>query len=144
MENRIRAGLTMNKHPPPDKAALRQFGLMLATILAVIFGAVPMWWLGKPPLDPVMVAVAVLLLWSLLLPKTLKPLYQLWMAIGEVLGWINTRIILGVLFVALFFPVGLLMKLMGKDPMHRRLDRQAASYRKSCHHQPREHLERPY
>lgn len=134
----------MNQSHTPNKAALRQFGLMLATILAVIFGAVPMWWLGKPPLDPVMVAVAVLLLWSLLLPKTLKPLYRLWMAIGEVLGWINTRIILGILFIALFFPVGLLMKLMGKDPMRRKLDAKADSYRNPCHIQPREHLERPY
>ncbi|BBL69848.1 SxtJ family membrane protein [Methylogaea oryzae] len=134
----------MSKHPVPDKAALRQFGLVLALILAVIFGAVPLWWLGKPPLLPVMIAAGVLLLWALLLPKTLSPLYRLWMAIGEVLGWINTRIILGILFVALFFPVGLLMKLLGKDPMRRRLDAQAASYRNPSNHQPREHLERPY
>lgn len=134
----------MSKLPEPDKAALRQFGLVLALILAVIFGAVPLWWLGKPPLQPVMIAVGVLLLWSLLLPKTLKPLYRLWMAIGEVLGWINTRIILGILFVALFFPVGLLMKLLGKDPMRRRLDAKAASYRNPSLQQSREHLERPY
>lgn len=134
----------MNKPPAPDKAALRQFGLVLALILAVIFGAVPLWWLDKPPLEPVMIAAAVLLPWSLLLPNALKPLYRLWMVIGEVLGWINTRIILGILFVALFFPVGLLMKLLGKDPMRRRLDGKAASYRNPSNHQPREHLERPY
>lgn len=134
----------MHKPPPPDKAALRQFGLILALILSIIFGAVPLWWINKPPLLPVLIAAAVLLLWALLLPKTLNPLYKLWMAIGEVLGWINTRIILGVVFVALFFPVGLFMKLLGKDPMRRRLDAKAVSYRNLSLQQSREHLERPY
>jgi hypothetical protein len=134
----------MNKFPEPGKAALRQFGLVLALILAGIFGAVPLWWLGRPPPGLPMIAVGVLLLWALLLPKTLKPLYRLWMGIGELLGWINTRVILGVVFVALFFPVGLLLKLLGKDPMHRRLYVEAVSYRKPSHPQPREHFERPY
>lgn len=134
----------MSKHPEPDKPTLRQFGLILALILSVIFGAVPLWWLGKPPLQPVLIAAGVLLLWSLLLPKTLKPLHKLWMAIGEVLGWTNTRIILGIVFVALFFPVGLALKLLGKDPMRRRLDAKATSYRNPSLQQPREQLERPY
>jgi Saxitoxin biosynthesis operon protein SxtJ len=38
------------------------------------------------------------------------------MTVGEVLGWINTRLILGVLFYSLFTPLGLLMRLRGKEP----------------------------
>lgn len=133
-----------NKLPQPDKTALRQFGLILALILGVLFGAVPLWWLNKPPSMPVMIAVAVLLLWSLLLPRTLKPLYKLWMALGEVLGWINTRIILGILFLGLFFPISLLLKLLGKDPMRRLGDDKLTTYRIPSHSQTREHFERPY
>lgn len=134
----------MSKPQQPDKTALRQFGLILALILAVLSGAVPLWWLHKPPLLPVMIAVAILLLWSLLLPATLKPLYKLWMALGEVLGWINTRIILGIVFLGLFFPISLLLKLLGKDPMRRLGNDKLTTYRIPSHQQSREHFERPY
>lgn len=51
------------------------------------------------------------------------------MHIGHVLGAINTRIILGTLFFLVITPTGLLMLLLGKDPMARRFDQEARSYR---------------
>ena len=45
---------------------------------------------------------------ALVWPRSLTQVYRLWMTVGEVLGWINTRIILGVLFYLLFTPMGLL------------------------------------
>jgi hypothetical protein len=51
------------------------------------------------------------------------------MKVGEMLGWLNTRIILGVLFYSLFAPIGLIMRLRGKDPMRRALIPEADSYR---------------
>ena len=44
------------------------------------------------------------------------------MKIGHVLGWINTRIILGMVSFIMFAPVALVLRLLGKDPMQRRLD----------------------
>ena len=57
----------------------------------------------------------------------------LWIRIGHVLGWINTRIILGVVF-----------RLFGHDPMRRKLERAATTYRQPSHHLPRERMERPF
>jgi hypothetical protein len=51
------------------------------------------------------------------------------MRLGEVLGWINTRVILGAIFFLLFTPLGLYMRLRGKDPMRRTLAPEAESYR---------------
>jgi hypothetical protein len=62
-------------------------------------------------------------------PSSLTQVYRLWMIVGEVLGWLNTRIILGVLFYALFTPIGLYMRLRGKDPMRRTLAPEVESYR---------------
>src|SRR5215510_15706779 len=97
---------------------LRSFGLIVGGIFAVI-GVWPALWRGQP-----------LRLWSLLLggalialalvwPRSLAQVYRLWMVVGEVLGWINTRLILGVVFYGIFTPLGLLMRFRGQDAMRR-------------------------
>jgi hypothetical protein len=51
------------------------------------------------------------------------------MAIGHVLGWINTRIILGVIYYGLFTPMGLVMRMGRKDPLRRQYDEAVDTYR---------------
>jgi len=77
-------------------------------------------------------------------PTTLKPIYRAWMALGVILGWINTRIILGVMYYLVFLPAGMIMKLMGKDPLNRKFDAKANSYRVCKSTQPKNHVERPF
>lgn len=128
----------------PDKRELRQFGFTIGVIVAVLFGGILPWLFDRAfPLWPWIVAGG-LLAWALLLPKTLSPLYRAWMAIGHVLGWINTRIILGLIFYAMILPIGLIMRMFGRDPMRRRFDKSASSYRIQSINQPKEHLERPF
>ena len=50
------------------------------------------------------------------------------MKFAFVLGWINTRLILGIFFYLILTPVGLIMRLFGRDPLHRKLDRKATTY----------------
>jgi hypothetical protein len=66
------------------------------------------------------------------------------MTLGHWLGWINTRIILGVMFYTVFFIAGLAMKLAGQDPMSRKLNKTAKSYRVASHARPKDHVERPF
>ena len=66
------------------------------------------------------------------------------MRFGHIAGWINTRIILGIMFYLLFFPVGVLMRLVAKDPMARKLDDGAQSYRIRSEAPEKDHIERPY
>lgn len=44
------------------------------------------------------------------------------MKFAHALGWVNTRIILTVVYLLVFTPVALIFKLIGKDPMERRFD----------------------
>jgi hypothetical protein len=44
------------------------------------------------------------------------------------LAWVNTRLILGVFFYLVLTPSGLVMRLLGKDPLRRRIERSAKSY----------------
>jgi hypothetical protein len=80
----------------------------------------------------------------MLLPASLAPIYRGWLAFGHVMGWINTRIILGIMFYLLFLPVGLLMRLLGKDPMARSMDKTKVSYRVTHGARKKDHVERPY
>ena len=136
--------MTASTTATPDRQELRKFGFVFATGLVLIFGLFFPWVLEKPsPYWPWIVA-AVFAGSALILPQILKPVFLLWMKIGHVLGWINTRIILGVVFFIIFAPVALLMHLFGKDPMHRRLDKTASTYRINSEKLPRERMERPF
>lgn len=66
------------------------------------------------------------------------------MKFGHIAGWINTRIILGIMFFAIFFPAGLLMRIFAKDPMARKLDDAAQSYRVASEIPEKDHVERLY
>ncbi len=101
----------------------------MAGAFSLLFGLFFPWIFKKPiPLWPWIVA-AVFLLPGLAAPMTLRWPFRVWMKIGHFLGAINSRILLGLVYAVLFTPFGLLMRLSGKDPMRRRYERQAATYR---------------
>jgi len=128
----------------PDKQELRKFGLVFAGMFILIFGLLLPWiWDKSSPMWPWIVA-AVFVATALLVPMVLGPVYRLWMKIGHVLGWINTRITLGVMFFLIFAPVALLLRLLGKDMLRRRLDTSATTYRIASEQLPRDRMERPY
>jgi hypothetical protein len=128
----------------PDRATLRNFGLVTGTLTAVLFGALAPWLRARPyPLWPWIVA-AILGLWALAWPTTLTPVYRVWMKVGHYLGWLNTSILLSVVFYALIAPMGFIMRLVRQDPMRRGFDKSLASYRVPTAVRSNRHLERPF
>ncbi|GAB5451652.1 MAG: hypothetical protein Hals2KO_19800 [Halioglobus sp.] len=122
---------------------LRKFGLITALLLVVFFdGLIPWIWDFSPPLWPLVVG-AVLTFFALLLPTWLQPVYRVWMKFANALGWVNTRIILSVIFFLVFLPFGLVMRLFN-DPMRRRWDSEAESYRVESTAPKAENMERPF
>lgn len=128
-----------------DKQGLRKFGLVTGAIVAGLFGLLLPWVFGLTlPLWPWYLA-GVFSVLAIVIPVALNPIYHVWMRFGLVLGWINTRIILGVVFFIVFTPVALFMKVLGKDPMARKLNASIDSYRVlSNKHESREHMGRPF
>jgi hypothetical protein len=127
-----------------DAAGYRKFGLVTGAIVAVLFGlAIPWLFSLNFPRWPWIFA-AVLGSWALLLPTTLKPVYIGWMKFGNMMNWINTRIILGIVFYGLILPFGLIMRLFGNDPMKRKLDASVASYRVPSQNDSKDNVEHPY
>jgi hypothetical protein len=58
----------------------------------------------------------------------LNPLNRLWLKFGLLLYKIVNPIVLGLLFFATIAPIGLIMRLTGKDFLRLKLDREAKSY----------------
>jgi len=127
-----------------DARGYRKFGLTTGAIIIVLFGLLIPWLFNLNFVKWPWILGGVLILWGLLAPTTLKPVYVGWMKFGNVMNWINTRIILGILFYGIFLPIGVVMRLFGKDSMHRKLDRQLSSYRVTSHNDDKSNVERPY
>jgi hypothetical protein len=115
--------------PPPSPRQLREFGLLIGIVFPVLLGwLLPAlhghpfreWtlWIGIP-------ALALAIAW----PRGLAGPYRGWMALGHGLGWINSHLILGAVYVLVLQPIALLMRSLGHDPLRRRRDSTAASYR---------------
>ncbi|TKB63496.1 MAG: sxtJ [Nitrospira sp.] len=107
---------------------LRQFGLLVGGVFSVI-GLWPVVFRGEPPRLWAMILGSLLIVLGAVVPQSLKQVHSGWMKIGHVLGAINTKIILGIIYYLLITPMGLVMRLMGKDSMHRTLAKETTTYR---------------
>ena len=135
---------TTTVNTTPDKQELRKFGLIFAGMFMLFFALLLPWIWDKPSPRWAWIVAAVFITAALLVPMALGPVYRLWMKIGHVLGWINTRIILGLVFFVMFTPVALLFKVLGKDALKQQLDASASSYRIVSEQLPRDRMEKPY
>ena len=118
---------------------LRSFGLIVGGIFALL-AIGPAIGRGQPPRLWSLILGGLLMGLALAWPRSLTQVYRLWMRVGEVLGWINTRLILGALFYLLFTPLGVYMRLRGKDPMRRTWAPEAESYRVVRQPRPSSHM----
>jgi MFS family permease len=130
-----------------ERARLRRFGLLVGGICAAL--ALLYWWRHRlhTPFYVCAVAGPLLLAGGALAPRALRPLERAWSAVGHVLGFVNTHILLGVVFLVILSPLSLALRLTGRDPLQRRRDGKLPSYwreRPVEPGDPRERLERPY
>jgi hypothetical protein len=107
-------------------ASDRSFGIVFAVVLAVLglwpwaFGGHLRWW-------SIILAVAFAVI-ALSYPRLLAPLNRIWLRIGLALNRVINPIVMGLTYYCAVVPTGLVLKLLGKDPLRLSFDRPAASY----------------
>ena len=103
-----------------SKKQLREFGYLIGIGFPLILGLIiptltghgfREWslWIGIPAL-----------LLGIFQPRLLLYPYKAWMALGLILGWINSRIILGLVFLIILLPIAFFMKCGGYDPLRQK------------------------
>lgn len=67
---------------------------------------------------------------SLIYPQIYQQIYfyQGWIKFGNLVGKINSKIIIIVLFYAVFLPIGIILKILRKDLLRKRIDKLSPSY----------------
>ena len=126
-----------------DNKQLRSFGLTVGGIFAVI-GLWPILFHNEDPRWWAILLAGFLIVPALVIPRSLAWVYGRWMALGHILGWINTRIILGLVFYLVVTPTGMIRRLLGKDPMGKAIRTDLNSYRIIPKLRPASHLKRQY
>jgi len=104
----------------------RSFGLVFTAVFLLIaiwplfYRESPRWWAVA-----LATVFAIIATWK---PALLAGLNRLWLKLGLLLGKIVSPIALGILFYGVVAPIGLVMRLTGKDPLRLKLDSGANSY----------------
>jgi len=114
---------------------LRNFGIVMAAVSGVIGGY--MLWQDKGFFYLFFAVAAALLVSGIAFPGVLAPLHMVWMGIAVVAGFFVSRGILIALFYLVLTPLGLVLRMTGRDFLSRKFDRNGSSYWIST--SPKEH-----
>ena len=129
----------------PTRGALRRFGLVLAALLALLGGY--LWYVEAVGIAQLVHAASLVLLGTgLALPIALKPIYFPYMWLARIVAFVNIHLLLGLVFYTLFMLIGLGMRLLGRDPLDRKIAPDAESYwqRRAPSLFPRDHYHKRF
>ena len=104
----------------------RNFGL----VFFIVFLIVSLWPLtygGSIRIWLVIISMVFLIL-GLMNSKLLTPLNKLWMKFGMILGAIISPVVMGIVFFLVVTPIGVILRIMGKDLLKKSYDKKKKTY----------------
>ena len=113
----------------PDRNELRKFGeisLAMLTVIALVF-----YWLDRLAAVGSLYLCAAglgIFILSRISTKLVKPFYLLLYAIALPIGFVLTNILMAIIYFIILTPVGLIFRLIHRDPLKRKLDPNAKTY----------------
>jgi hypothetical protein len=121
----------------------RSFGLSVGGVLCVIAAA--LLWRGRPIRAEIIGSIgAVLVLLGAVRPSWLRRPNVYWWRFARVIGHFNARVLLTVMFVVVFVPLGFIWRLTGKDPLARRRTARPGWSPYPSRYRDRRHYQRMY
>ena len=103
-----------------SKKALREFGFLIGIGFPLFIGWIIPAFSGHGfSIWTLWIGISGLIL-GIISPYMLLYPYKCWMKIGEVLSWINSHIILGLVFIIILLPIALILRVKGYDPLRKR------------------------
>ena len=130
--------------PELDRSGLRRFGITTGAMVVALFGLFFPWLLEVDYPRWPWVFLLALTVWSAIAPESLRPVYRVWMRFGLLMSRVTSPLILGIVFFGVVLPMGLIMRLFGRDPMARDMSEDVETYRIKSDTQTVESIERPF
>ena len=108
---------------------LRSFGILMSFVFTLILGG-SVYKNGEvfPAHLVIMLLISYFLVGGIVAPNSLRKVEELWMAFAERLSVVMTFVIMTLTFFFMITPIGLLMKLLGKDLLQIKLEPDRKSY----------------
>lgn len=108
-------------------AQARKSALLVGGVLLAI--AAWNFYRGRMTVVAVLGGIGVaLILMGLLLPRLARRFHVVWMQLAAVLGYVNSRILLSVMYYGVFTVYGFISRLVGRDPLNRRSKKKQPTY----------------
>ena len=96
---------------------LREFGFLIGFIFPFLIGWIlPLIGGHSFRTWTLFISIPSIIL-AFIKPILLLYPYRAWMNLGNILGWVNSRIILGLVFLIILQPIALIMRILGHDPL---------------------------
>ena len=103
-----------------NKNELRNFGLIVGTLIPLLLGFFLPYLFGHHYRYWTLLIGFPLIILGFIAPKKLQVFYFLWIKIGNLLGFVNSKIILAAIFILIVQPIAFFMKVVGYDPLRRK------------------------
>ena len=114
------------KNIKTGKKDIRSFGITFGIIFLIIAGF--LYYKEKDSFQLFIYLAGSFSSLGIILPIILKPFYMIWMIFAVILGWFMTKVILSLLFFLVVTPIGLVLKIMGKDLLELKKQEVQGSY----------------
>ncbi len=100
-----------------NKKKLRQFGFLIGIGLPLLIGFLMPILLGHNLRIWTFWLGGITSFIGFIKPYSLFYFYKLWMKIGQILGWLNSHLMLGFVYFIILLPMSFILKLFGYDPL---------------------------
>jgi Saxitoxin biosynthesis operon protein SxtJ len=131
----------VKKHSAVAKA--RSFGLSVGGVLIAI--ALALVWRGRMGRAEIVGGIGVVLVTAgYFRPMLIRIPSDAWWAFATVLGWVNARVLLSLAFFVVLTPIGMVWRLMRRDPMARRQADYAGWMEYPARYRDKKHFDRMY
>ena len=103
------------------KKTLREFGIIFGLLFPIFIGFIVPLISGHDFKEWTIWIGLAFISFGISIPSILYYPYKVWMKIGYLLGLINSKIVLGIIFFLILQPIALIMKLFKYDPLRKKL-----------------------
>lgn len=109
-----------------NKNELKNFAYIWSGIF-LLFGLYPIVSSHEIRVWSILIAISFVII-AIVNPIYLSAFYKVWIKLGDVIGGIISKIIMFILYFGLFTPISIILKILGKDLLNKKIDKDKSSY----------------